>query len=82
MKHSSRNENDVHLDTIERGFGIDQKFWENFLQILHDSKGLSELLDVPERKVKDWHSRILEAVDRREKQLQNQPIKKNNKLIK
>ena len=38
-------------------------FWEDFISIINDSEGLSELLDVPTEKIGGWASRIQEMID-------------------
>lgn len=38
-------------------------FWNDFISIINDSDGLSELLDVPAEKIGGWAARIQEILD-------------------
>lgn len=81
MKKSERVGKNDNVETIEKGLGISNDFWEDLIQMLHASKGLSKLLDVPEDNIATWHQKIQAALDERKKALENKPIKKNSKLI-
>jgi hypothetical protein len=41
---------DKAMSAIRTGNGISDTFWDNFLQVINNSDGLSELLDVPAEK--------------------------------
>lgn len=49
---------------IRTGIGIREDFWDDFLSVINNSEGLSELLDIPVTKISSWHSRIQEELDK------------------
>lgn len=49
---------------IRTGIGVSEDFWDNFLAVINNSTGLSELLDVPVTKISSWHHRIREELDK------------------
>ena len=81
MRKSERVGKNDDVETIEKGLGISDDFWENFIQMLHASKGLSKLLGVSEDSIATWQQKIETAIAERKKALENKPINKNNKLI-
>jgi hypothetical protein len=55
---------DRTTSVIRSGIGIRDNFWEDFISILNNSEGLSELLDVPTTKISEWHERISKALEK------------------
>jgi hypothetical protein len=51
------------MSAIRTGLGIDANFWDNFLLVINNSEGLSELLDVPEMKILNWGQKIKQVLD-------------------
>lgn len=49
---------------IRTGIGVSEDFWDNFLAVVNNSSGLSELLDVPVTKISSWHHRVREELDK------------------
>jgi hypothetical protein len=60
---------------------LDEKFWDNFLQILNNTDGLAQLLDISSSKISTWHEKIKDAIKERDELNKNKPVGKNNKLI-
>lgn len=67
---------------IRSGVGLNENFWKEFILLMNNSKGLSELLDVPLDKVSTWHQRILSKMQEVEAEDTNTEVNKNKKLIK
>lgn len=73
---------DQAQEVIRSGIGIRENFWQDFILLLNNSKGLSDLLDVPVEKISTWNAKItakLQEVDNADTSIQ---VKKNKKLIK
>lgn len=49
---------------IRTGIGVREDFWDDFLLVINNSSGLSELLDVPVTKIAKWHERVKTALNR------------------
>ena len=49
---------------IRTGIGVREDFWDDFLSVINNSSGLSELLDVPVTKISSWHHRVREELDK------------------
>ena len=65
MENNSISKNDISdkaISVVKTGLQVDEYFWENFLRVMNNSSGLSELLDVPSEKIAKWHSRIKDAL--------------------
>ena len=73
---------DRAMSAIRTGIGVNETFWEDFLQVINNSDGLSELLGVPVTKVAEWHDKVRHTLDR-VKEADNIPDPKDNgKLLK
>ena len=72
---------DKAISVIRTGLGVDSNFWNNFLQVINNADGLSELLDCPVEKIVRWRSKIQEYLDKVEDQ-DKPKIHKKNKIIK
>lgn len=67
MHSSSKDDHpldDKAMSAIRTGLGIDEEFWDNFLLVINNSSGLSELLDVPVTKISSWHEKVRNALKR------------------
>ena len=82
MENNSISQNDISdtaISVVKTGLQVDEDFWENFLRIMNNSSGLSELLDVPSEKIAQWHSRIKDALKEINDEIDD--VGKNKKLI-
>jgi hypothetical protein len=52
------------MSVVRTGIGIDEKFWDNFLLVINNADGLSELLDIPTTKISTWREKIKHALER------------------
>lgn len=66
---------------IRTGIGVREEFWDDFLAVLNNSSGLSELLDIPTTKISSWHQRIKEELAKVKESDQNSDGKSNRKMI-
>lgn len=55
---------DKSSSAIRTGLGIRDDFWDDFLLVINNSDGLSELLDVPVTKISSWHDKIKENLEK------------------
>lgn len=67
---------------IETGYNVSDNFWEDFLLVLNNSRGLSELLGVPRGKISTWNKKINEAIKTYKDKKQEIKINKKHKIIK
>jgi len=82
MENNSISKNDISdkaISVVKTGLQVDENFWENFLRVMNNSSGLSELLDVPSEKITKWHSRIKDALKEINDEIDD--VGKNKKLI-
>jgi hypothetical protein len=82
MENNSISKNDISdkaISVVKTGLQVDENFWENFLRVMNNSSGLSELLDVPSEKITKWHSRIKDALKKINDE--SDDVGKNKKLI-
>lgn len=82
MNSPNTNTIDQAAEVIRTGIGFNENFWDEFKMLLNNSKGLSELFDVPADKISTWRSKIDAKLNEVQKSDQTQEINKNNKLIK
>lgn len=66
---------------IRTGIGIREDFWDDFIAVIKNSSGLSELLDVPVVKVASWHQKIKEELDKVKNADQNLDNSSKHKMI-
>jgi len=66
---------------IRTGIGIREDFWDDFIAVIKNSSGLSELLDVPVVKVASWHQKIKEELDKVKEADQNLGSSSKRKMI-
>lgn len=67
---------------IRTGIGVREDFWNDFLLVINNSSGLSELLDIPVTKIFSWRERIKEALNRvQEEDLTPDSSKSKKKMI-
>ena len=70
------------MSAIRTGIGIRDDFWDDFLQVVNNSEGLSALLDIPVIKIANWHQKIKENLDKVQKTDSVPDPKDNGKLLK
>ena len=73
---------DKTTSVIRSGIGIRENFWEDFLSVINNSDGLSELLDIPTIKISQWHERITKALEKVKQIDGGEETKDNVKLLK
>ena len=73
---------DKSMSVIRTGLGVDENFWDNFLQVINNSEGLSQLLDVPTTKISSWHSKVREVLDKVKEADSTPDLKDSGKLLK
>ena len=61
MRREPLGLNNKSIAVIEKGMELDEKFWDNFLQILNNTDGLAQLLDISSSKISTWHEKIKDA---------------------
>lgn len=81
MRREPLDLNNKSIAVIEKGMELDEKFWDNFLEILNNTDGLAQLLDISSSKISTWHEKIKDAIKERDELNKNKPVGKNNKLI-
>lgn len=67
---------------IETGYNVCDSFWEDFLLVLNNSRGLSNLLGVSRGKVSTWNKKINEALKDYKNRKTDLKVNKKNKIIK
>ena len=72
---------DKSTSVIRSGIGIREDFWEDFLSIINNSEGLSELLDVPVGKISTWREKISSALEKVKRIDGKEQPKDNKKLL-
>lgn len=73
---------DRSMSAIRTGIGVRENFWEDFLLVINNSDGLSELLDIPTVKISNWHERVKNALDKVKKIDGSSEPSENGKLLK
>lgn len=73
---------DRAMSAIRTGIGIREDFWDDFLQIINNSEGLSQLLDVPTTKIASWHDKVKHALNKVQKVDASPDPKNSGKLLK
>lgn len=69
------------MSAIRMGNNLDKDFWDNFILLLNNSSGLSDLLDVPETRIMSWKDKIETSLKQVNKIDKNQDSSKKNKII-
>jgi|LakMenE01Jun11ns_1017448.scaffolds.fasta_scaffold9894265_2 hypothetical protein len=67
---------------IETGYNISDSFWEDFLLVLNNGRGLSDLLGVSRSKVSTWNKKINEAIKDHKNKKTELKVNKKQKIIK
>jgi hypothetical protein len=75
-------QDDRAMAAIRTGIGVREDFWDDFLLVINNSEGLSELLNVPTVKIAEWHDRVKHALDKVQKADGTPEPKDNGKLLK
>lgn len=64
MKDSDQLTDDKSVDVVRSGININDKFWDEFIQVCGNADGLATLLDVPRHKVAGWASKIYDVLEK------------------
>jgi len=67
---------------IDTGYNVSDSFWEDFLLVLNNGGGLSDLLGVSRGKVSTWNKKINEAIKDYKNRKTDLKVNKKNKIIK
>jgi hypothetical protein len=81
LLNESLDSDDELLDIIQAGYNLDENFWNNFLSMLNNSSGLSQLLDLPTYKISSWRGKITKALEKFKKIRNNEEKNKKNKIL-
>ena len=73
---------DRSMSVIRTGLGVSDSFWDDFLKVINNSEGLSELLDVPVTKISTWRSKINHVLQKIKETDKKSKHSKNKKLLK
>jgi|LakMenEpi03Aug12_release.lakeMendotaPanAssembly.Ray.scaffolds.fasta_scaffold01099_36 hypothetical protein len=73
---------DQSISAIKTGIGINDTFWDDFIQLLNNSEGLSSLLDISINDITSWRKKIESALKKVQLEDGEVETKKNKKLIK
>lgn len=84
MEKSFKNyvEKKENNNIIETGYNISDNFWEDFILILNNNKGLSDLLGVSRSKISTWNKKINEALKDYKNNKKELTVNKKHKIIK
>jgi hypothetical protein len=75
-------QDDKAMSAIRTGIGIREDFWDDFLQVINNSDGLSQLLDIPTTKIAGWHDKVQHALKKVQQADATPDPKDNGKLLK
>jgi len=75
-------QDDRAMTVIRTGIGVRETFWDDFLLVINNSDGLSELLDVPTVKISGWHEKVKQALKKVQQSDSTPEPKDNGKLLK
>ncbi len=56
-------QNNKAVEIVRAGLNIDNDFWDKFIQVIGNSDGVADLLDVPKEKIIGWSSKIRKIID-------------------
>lgn len=57
-------EESTSMRVVRTGLSFDGDFWENFKSLCNDADGLAELLEIPQKKITGWASKIDELIEK------------------
>jgi hypothetical protein len=75
-------QDDRAMSAIRTGIGIRDEFWDDFLLVINNSEGLSQLLDIPTTKISGWHDKVKHVLDKVRQADASPDPKDNGKLLK
>jgi hypothetical protein len=78
------NQSEINPDAISAirtGMGVNETFWEDFIQVLNNSEGLSALLDIDIEEIATWRKKIEDVLSVVKEDDGEQDIGKNKKLV-
>lgn len=73
---------DRAMSAIRTGLGVNDSFWDDFLKVINNSEGLSELLEIPVTKISKWHANVKNVLEKVRSSDGTPSQKKNKKLLK
>lgn len=83
--HKNNGEENEAINIVRIGNDLrknnDVSFWDDFINLCSNSKGLSELLGVEKEKISRWPAKIKEALEEMNKQKKEEPSEKENKKM-
>jgi hypothetical protein len=75
-------QDDRAMSAIRTGIGVRDEFWDDFLLVINNAEGLSELLDIPTVKISGWHEKVKKVLDKVQQADGTPEPKDNGKLLK
>lgn len=81
-KENNLPQDDKAMSAIRTGIGVRNEFWDDFLLVINNSEGLSELLDVSVTKISTWHEKIKKCLEKVQNADSEPEQKKNSKVVK
>lgn len=82
QKENNTPHDDRAMSAIRTGIGVSEEFWDNFLSVINNSEGLSQLLDIPVTKIASWHDKVKQSLDKVKKADATPDPSDNGQLIK
>lgn len=70
------------ITAIRTGLGLGEGFWDDFVQLLNNSEGLSALLDVSVDDISTWRNKVENGLSQVRSEDGDSEIGKNKKLVK
>lgn len=75
-------QDDKAMSAIRTGIGVHDEFWDEFLLVINNSEGISQLLDIPTTKISGWHDKVKHALNKVKQADSSTDVKDNGKLLK
>jgi hypothetical protein len=69
------------MDAIRTGINVREDFWDDFLLVINNGAGMSELLGVPMTVISGWHSKVRHVLEKVQQADAVPDPKKRGKLI-
>lgn len=73
---------DKSMSAIRTGLGVRDEFWDDFLLVINNSEGISQLLDIPTTKISSWHDKVKHVLNNVRQADTSPDVKDNGKLLK
>ena len=78
----NKPQDDKAMSAIRTGIGIREDFWDDFLLVINNSEGISELLDIPTSKIASWREKVKNVLNKVKQSDSNPEVNDNLKLLK